>query len=160
MRFALLAALCACGTVVCGSPADAQSNNVRITGLSDVPLGSLGAASDTKLAQNVCAFSGTATKGYRVTASGSGSGGAFTLANGGSTLGYEVQWNGSSGQSTGSNLGANVALGGFTSAATQQQCNTGPTTSASLIVIVRAAEAASATGGNYAGSLTLVIGPE
>ena len=160
MRVGLLAALCACGAALYGSPAGAQSNNVRITGLSDVALGTLDAVSDTKLAQNVCAFSSTATKGYRVTANGSGSAGAFTLANGGSTLPYEVQWSGSSGQSTGSSLSANVALGGFTSAATQQQCNSGPTSSASLIVIVRGTSAASAAGGSYAGTLTLLLGPE
>lgn len=159
MRVGLLAALCACGTAVCGSSARAQSNNVRITGLSDVTLGSLSGASDTKIAQNVCAFSSTATKGYYVTASGPSSG-PLVLTNGGSNLPYEVQWNGSSGQSSGTNLGANVQVGGFTSTATQQQCSNGPTTSASLIVIVRAGSAASAAGGNYSGTLTLILGPE
>jgi hypothetical protein len=145
--------------VLCGSPAGAQSNNVRITGLSDVALGSLSSASDTKVAQNICAFSSTATKGYRVTASGA-AGGPLVLTNGGSNLPYEVQWNGSSGQSSGTNLGANVQVGGFTSTATQQQCNSGPTSSASLIVIVRAGSAAAAAGGNYSGALTLILGPE
>jgi hypothetical protein len=159
MRLGLLAALCACGAAVCASQARAQSNNVRITGLSDVALGSLSSASDTKVAQNICAFSSSATKGYHVTASGP-AGGPLVLTNGGSTLAYEVQWNGASGQSSGTNLSANVPVGGFTSSATQQQCNSGPTTSASLIVIVRASSAASAAGGNYSGALTLILGPE
>ena len=159
MRHGVLAALCACGTALCGSQAGAQSSNVRISGLSDVPLGSLSTSADTKLAQNVCAFSSTATKGYHVTASGP-AGGPLVLTNGGSTLAYEVQWNGSSGQSTGTNLSANVAVGGFTSTATQQACNSGPTTSASLIVIVRGTAAAAAAGGSYSGALTLILGPE
>jgi hypothetical protein len=159
MRLGLLAGLCACAAALCESSAGAQSNNVRITGLSDVPLGSLSGASDTKVAQNVCAFSATATKGYRVTASGP-AGGPLLLTNGGSTLAYEVQWNGLPGQSSGTNLSANVAVGGFISTATQQQCNSGPPTSASLIVIVRATSAAGAAGGNYSGALTLILGPE
>jgi hypothetical protein len=159
MRLGVLAGLCACAATFCGSSAGAQSNNVRITGLSDVALGSLSDVADTKVAQNVCAFSGTATKGYRVTASGP-AGGPLVLVNGGSTLAYEVQWNGSSGQSSGTNLPANAPIGGFTSTATQQQCNSGPATSASLVVIVRATSAAAAAGGSYSGALTLILGPE
>jgi len=154
-----LAAICACGVALCGSPAGAQSNNVRVTGLTDVAFGSL-TDGDVVRAQNLCAFSSTSTKGYRVTASGSGSSGAFTLANGGSTLAYEVQWNKLTGQTAGTSLSPNVALTGQTSAATQQQCNSGPATSASLILIVRGTSAGAAAGGNYSGTLTLLIGPE
>jgi hypothetical protein len=154
-----LAALCACGIALIGAPAGAQSNNVRITGLADVAFGSL-TGGDVTRAQNVCAFSSTSTKGYRVTASGSGASGAFTLANGAHTLAYEVQWNKLSGQTAGTGLSPNVALTGQTSTATQQQCNSGPATSASLILIVRGTSAAAASGGNYSGTLTLVLGPE
>jgi hypothetical protein len=154
-----LAALCACGAALCGFPAGAQSNNVRITGLSDIAFGSL-AGGDVVRSENVCAFSSTSTKGYRVTASGSGASGAFTLANGGATLAYEVQWNKLSGQTSGTNVSPNVALTGQTSAATQQQCNSGPASSASLILIIRDASVAAAAGGNYSGTLTLLLGPD
>jgi hypothetical protein len=46
------------------------------------------------------------------------------------------------------------------STATQQTCNSGPATSASLVVILRTAALSSAAAGSYSGSLTLVIGPE
>ena len=154
-----LAALCACAIALCGSPASAASNNVRITGLTDVAFGSLTGV-DVVRAQNLCAYSSTATQGYRVTATGSGSAGAFTLANGGSALAYEVQWSSASGQTSGANLAPSIALTGQASAATQQQCNSGPATTASLILIVRGTAAAAASGGSYSGTLTLILGPE
>ena len=123
-------------------------------------FGQLSGSSDTTAAQNVCAFSNTSTRGYRVSANGSGSSGAFTLANGGSTLAYEVQWNRLSGQTSGTSLSPNVALTGQTSSATQQQCNSGPPSSGTIVVVIRGSSAASATSGNYAGTLTLVLGPE
>jgi hypothetical protein len=154
-----LAALCVCGAAVSSPAAGAPSSNVRITGLTDVAFGSL-TGGDVTRAQNVCAFSNTSTSGYRITASGSGASGAFTLANSGSTLAYEVQWNMLSGQASGPSLSPNVALTGQTSAATQQQCNSGVTTSATLILIVRGTSVAAAAGGNYTGTLTLLLGPE
>lgn len=157
---AALAVLCSCGTAFFTSPASAQSNNVRITGLTDVTFGSLTGFSDVVSAQSVCAFSNTATKGYRVTATGTGASGAFTLASGVDTLAYEVQWNGSSGQTSGTALTPNVPRTGLISSATQQQCNSGPATSASLIVLVRGTTLTSATAGSYSGTLSITLGPE
>ena len=143
------------------SPAIAASNNVRITGLTDVAFGLLtNLSSDAVSSQSVCVYANTATNGYNVRASGSGPAGAFSLASAASNLPFEVQWNSSSGQSSGTQLTANVALSGQASTATQQSCNSGPAASASLIVILRTAALSSATAGSYNGSLTLVIGPE
>jgi len=155
-----MALVSACGLAVYAAPAGAQSNNVRISGLSDLAFGSLTSGVDATRTENVCTFSATATKGYRITASGSGSSNAFTLANGTATLAYEVQWNKLSSQSSGSNLTPNVALTGQTSTATQQACNSGPANSGTLIVVIRGTSTASAAGGPYAGTLTLLIGPE
>ena len=147
--------------VLTAAPALAQSNNVRLTKLSDVPFGTItNFASDSVSSQSVCAFSASATKNYHVTASGSGTGGAFSLASGSSSLAYDVQWNGASGQTSGTQLSPNVALTGLLSAATQQACNSGPATSGSLIVILRSSAVSSARTGSYSGTLTLVIGPE
>jgi len=149
------------GLGLCGAPAHAQSNNVRVTGLSDVAFGSItNFGADSVRTENVCAFANTATNGYRITANGSGSGGAFTLASGARTLPYDVQWNQLSGQSSGTQLSPNVALTGQVSTATQQACNSGPASSGSLIVIVRSSAVSSATAGTYSGNLTLLIGPE
>lgn len=142
-------------------PAGAQSNNVRITQLSDVAFGSIAnLGTDSVRTQSICVFAHTASSGYRVTASGSAPAGAFALSSGASLLVYEVQWNSAAGQTSGSTLGANVTLTGQVSTATHQTCNNGPSTSASLIVVLRSAALTSARAGSYSGTLTLLIGPE
>ena len=139
----------------------AASNNVRISGLSDVAFGSVGnLGADSISSQSICVYANTAINGYNVTASGSSSGGAFALASGANLLSYEVQWSASPGQSSGTQLSPNVALTGLVSTATQQSCNSGPAASASLILIVRSTIASSAAAGSYSGTLSLVVGPE
>ena len=153
--FALAAALLAAGQ------AQAQSNNVRITKLSDVAFGSLANLGvDATSAQSICVFAHTGSSGYRVTATGSAPGGAFALSSGASLLAYDVQWSASAGQTSGTQLSPNATLTGLSSSATQQTCNNGPATSASLIVVLRSVELTSATAGSYTGTLTLLIGPE
>ena len=145
----------------CASPAAAQSNNVRITNLSDATFGPIGnLETDAVASQSLCLYANTALNGYRITASGSGAGGSFELSSAAGALGYDVQWNSTPGQSTGSQLQPNVPLTGQVSNATQQRCNAGPPVSASLIVILRSAALSSATAGSYTGTLTLVVGPE
>jgi hypothetical protein len=142
-------------------PAAAASNKVRITNLTDVAFGTIGNfSSDAVQSQSVCLYADTNTNGYNITATGSGSGGAFGLSSGLNSLAYDVQWNSSAGQSSGTQLTSNVPLTGQVSSATHQTCNNGPATSASLIVILRAAALSSASAGSYSGTLTLVVGPE
>lgn len=143
------------------APAAGQSNNVRITKLSDVGFGmisNLGA--DSVSSQSVCIYANTGSNGYTITASGSGSGGDFALASGPNLLNYEVQWNTLPGQATGTQLTPNLPLTGQVSSAGQQTCNSGPPTSASLIVVLRSSALSGATAGSYGGTLTLVVGPE
>ena len=162
-RTAFRLAACAAALTMLLAPAslEAQSNNVRITKLSDVAFGSLANLGvDASLAQDVCVFAQTSGNRYRVTATGSAPGGAFALTSGSNLLNYEVQWNASSGQSSGLQLSPSVAQTGLISAATQQTCNSGPTTSASLILLLRSTALQSAKAGSYAGTLTLVIGAD
>ena len=143
------------------SPALAASSKVRITKLSDVAFGSIANLGvDSSQSQSVCLYSDTNTSGYNITATGAGPGGAFQLSSGPIALTYEVQWNSSSGQSSGIQLSPNVPLTGQTSTATQQTCNNGPPTSASLIILFRSGVLSSARAGSYSGTLTLVVGPE
>jgi hypothetical protein len=136
-------------------------NNARITGLSDVAFGTVAnLQSDSARSQNICVYSNSPTNGYYVQATGSGSGGAFTLASGANALSYEVQWASVSGQSAGTMLSPNVALTGQVSSATQPSCNSGPSSSASLIIILRSASLSSASAGTYSGTLTLLVAPE
>ena len=156
----LMAILGAALSLLSAPPADAQ-NRVRITKLSNVAFGSLSnLGADAVQAQSVCAFSQTASRGYNVTATGSAPGNALALTSGANLLAYEVQWNPLPGQSSGTQLNSGVALTGLTSTATQQTCNSGPSTSASLIVILRSTALSNVRAGSYAGTLTLVLGPE
>jgi hypothetical protein len=154
-RGALLAAALA------ASPLHAQSNNVRITKLSDVAFGAIAnVGADATSSQSLCVYANTAIQGYRITASGSAPGGAFSLTSGSFLLNYEVQWNQSPNQSSGTQLSPNVTLTGLISSATQQTCNSGPATSASLILVLRSSELSGARAGSYSGTLTLLVGPE
>lgn len=134
---------------------------MQISGLADVSFANQDPATPAADAQDVCVWSNTSTRGYNVTATGSGAGNAFTLAGGASTVPYDVEWAGSSGQSSGAALTSGSALTGLTSTATNATCSSGPSSSASLIVRISSAnletmEAATA----YTGTLTLVVAPE
>jgi hypothetical protein len=143
------------------SQAHAASDKVRITGLSDIAFGSIAnLGTDAVRSQSLCLYSSSTTNGYNVTASGTGSGGAFELNSGGLSLPIEVQWSGSAGQSSGAQLSPNVPLTGQVSSATQQACSSGPASSASLIVVLRSTALSRATAGTYSGSITLLVGPE
>jgi hypothetical protein len=136
-------------------------NKVQITGLSDVTLSNLDPSAAASSAQNVCVWSNTGTKGYNIKATGSGTSGAFTLANSTFTVPYSVEWSGSSGATSGMALTAATVKTGFTSTAVDPTCASAPTTSASLILKFTAADLQSMRGGQaYTGSLTLLVAPE
>jgi hypothetical protein len=152
---------CALGAGFLPAPASAApSDKVRLSGLADVAFGTIDPAADQTSSQNLCAFSNSSTGGYSVTASGSGSGGAFTLASAADELPYEVRWAGTTGQANGTAVTAGTIVSGFTSAASQQTCNSGPAASATLTVIVRATSLGSVQAGSYAGTLQITIAPE
>jgi hypothetical protein len=135
---------------------------VRISGLSDVTFNSVDPSVNATDAQNVCVWSNTSTRGYSITATGSGAAGAFTLASGALPVApYMVQWAASSGQTSGTSLAASAALTGQTSSATNSDCSAGPSASASLVVSIGSATLQSMSAGvTYNGTLTLVVAPE
>lgn len=147
------------GGVAQHAPASAQK--VRITSVSDVDFGLITTLqAESRRSQNICLYSNSPGGGYSVVASGSGPGGSFSLGNGSSSLSYDVEWSQQSGQTSGTQLSANGVLTGQSSAATHQFCNSGPATSASLTIVLRAAELSRAREGSYSGSLTLLIAAE
>lgn len=151
------------GSTSTGSVAISASvpGRVQLSGLSDVSFTNQDPSTAASNAQNVCVWSNTSTRGYNVTATGSGTGNAFTLANGAQTVAYNVQWAGSTGQSTGTALASGTALTGLTSTATNAGCTAGPATTASLIVSIPAANLQSMQSSlSYTGTLTLVVAPE
>jgi len=135
---------------------------VRISGLSDVTFSSVDPSVTASNAQNVCVWSNTSTRGYTITATGSGAANAFTLANGVlPVVPYTVQWASSSGQTSGTSLTAGTTLTGQTSTATNQDCSSGPAASASLVVSIGSSTLQSMSAGvTYNGTLTLVVAPE
>lgn len=136
-------------------------NRVQISGLSDVSFANQDPATAAANAQNVCVWSNTSTRGYNVTASGSGASSAFTLASGAATVPYSVEWSGSSGQSSGSALTSGTALTGLTSTAASATCASGASSSASLIVRISSANLQTMQAATtYTGTLTLVVAPE
>lgn len=135
---------------------------VRISKLTDIDLTGSDPSVDAVNAQNVCVWSNTATRGYRLTATGSGAGSAFTLASGAlPVVPYSVEWANTSGQTSGSALLTTVALTGQTSSATRADCSSGPADSASLIVRIGAPDLqAMPASTSYSGTLTLLVAPE
>ena len=135
---------------------------VRIGGLSDVTFLNADPSANASNAQNVCVWSNTSTRGYTITATGSGSANAFTLASGAlPAVPYSVEWASSSGQTSGTSLTAGSTLSGQTSTATNSDCSAGPSASASLIVSIGSSTLQSMTAGvTYNGTLTLVVAPE
>lgn len=155
LRTAALA-LAATGALI-GGPSQAQQ--VRITRLTDVAFGQLNTFNDVSLAQTVSVCSSASGGGYTVRASGSGAGGAFTLASGANTLPYQVQWAGSPGQTSGTALQANVTSPEFTSAANALVCYFLQSNTATLIVRLAGTDTVNARAGSYNGTLTILISP-
>jgi hypothetical protein len=135
---------------------------VRISKLTDVNFTNTDPSVDAVNAQNVCVWSNTATKGYRVTATGSGASSAFTLASGAlPVVPYSVEWAASTGQTSGMALATNTPLTGQASTATRSDCSAGPAESASLIVRIGAAALQAMPASTaYSGTLTLLVAPE
>lgn len=148
---AALAALASSGTA-------AQS--VRISGLSDVQFGTLtNLINDQVSSQTICVYSSALNGGYRVTATGSGPGGAFTLQSGSAQLAYELQWAAAANQSSGQPLSPGVPLAGQAGNTWLSNCLFGLFMSASLITVLRAQATSSARAGTYSGTVALMIAP-
>jgi hypothetical protein len=132
---------------------------VRISDLQDIDLGTFdGAALDGT--DDVCVWS--TTRGYSITATGDGGGGAFTLTANTSDdfLDYAVEWAESAGQTSGTPLTSGTSLGNLTTTATSTDCNGGNDTNATVIVAVAEDDLAAVTADSYSGTLTLLVAPE
>ena len=133
---------------------------VRIDGLTDVNFGALANLEmDAVQSQSFSLYSQNSR--YSIRADGSGSGWAYTLSGAAADLSYDVRWNERGGETNGTSLSPGVALAGLTSDAQNQNCTgSGPTTSASLILVLPATSLTSAMEGSYSGTLTLIVAEE
>lgn len=150
----------AAALLACMSSAASAGDKVALTGLSDVSFGTISTFNDLSISQSVCAFSQTLTNGYSVLATGSGTGGSFVLSSGSAGLAYDVLWSASPAQRSGVALTAGVPKSGFTSSAAQKTCNSGPSASATVTLVLRGSALSAAQAGSYAGTLQLTISPE
>ncbi len=154
---ALCGALAALAALV--SPC-AAAQSVRVSGLSDVAFGTLtNLVNDQTSSQTICVYSSAVNGGYRVTATGSGPGGAFTLQSGSAQLPYELQWADAANQTSGQPLSPGVPLTGQSGSTWFSNCLFGLFLSASLITVLRASETSRARAGSYSGSVSLMIAP-
>jgi hypothetical protein len=142
-------------------PAIAAAQQVRINGLNNIAFGTLAANGTTEavLSDNLCAYTSAITLGYQVTARGSGSSGAFTLASGGNALAYVAQWASSPNATTGVQLTPNVALAATTNSTLNSQCLLGSGANATVIIRLPAANVTAVPAGAYSGTITLTIVP-
>ena len=134
------------------------ADKVKISNLSDIALTDDGNGN----------FVGTSTAcvyrngsgAYSMTATGSGTASAFTIAEGGgggATLAYAVTYDDGGGAEA---LTASVALGSLADAnTTEDDCSTAGN-NGTVSVNVASADASSAVAGAYVGTLTLVVAPE
>jgi hypothetical protein len=141
------------------APRVSISNLSDIT-FSDADLGPVvNTSNQATKASNVCVWSNNADKSYYITASGSGASSAFTLANSTNpVIPYQVYWNASTGQTSGTQLVASTKSAKLVSTATTPTCGGG--TSASLIVGIQGSDANSMLASTtYTGVLTLLVAP-
>ena len=137
-------------------------NRTQITGLTDINFTNADPSTAATSSQNDCVWSNTATKGYSIKATGSGTSGAFTLASGALTpVPYSVQWSQSSWQTSGTSLTAGTALAGQVSTATTPTCSSGPSTTSSLVVSIGSTDLQNMVAAtSYTGTLTLLVTPQ
>jgi hypothetical protein len=130
----------------------------RISSLEDISFADQDPAQAASGSQDVCVWSNTLSRAYTTTASGSGTGGAFTLANGGREIPYSVQW-AALGGGGGLALSSGVASTPLVTAATEQDCQSAD--SASLLVRIEPGDLQTMEpGATYAGALTLMVTPQ
>lgn len=130
----------------------------RISGLKDVSFTQVDSNKPALSTQDVCVWSNTVSKSYTITASGSGSGGAFVLSSGTRTVPFNVRWGSKAGEG-GQRLTSGVPSGALTSAATDQECTPGTTTPFS-IQLAQADLRLAEPGLAYTGILNLTVSPQ
>lgn len=140
----------------------AQISDIQDMTLSNWSIGG-GAVS---LSSNICVYSSTGN--YKVTATGSGSSNAFTVASGANTIPYTVTWDfggvGSLGTGSTASLTSGTQSAGYTTASTTSAlCNGGGASNdtARVTVGITSANMTSAPSSStpYTGTLTMMVTP-
>lgn len=129
----------------------------RISNLSDVTIAATAGAVSS--AQGPCVWSNTATRAYRITASGSGNAGAFSLTNGTTPIPYNVDWAAAPGAVSFTPLSATTQSAPFIATSATSNCAGGP--DSTLRITIGAQNVAKMVSGQvYQGTMTLVVTPQ
>ncbi len=128
---------------------------IKISNLDDINLGTWSGSGDMTGNDENCVWS--TTRGYNLTATGSGAADAFTIADAeNNTIAYAVAWDDVDTADQAVTSGVNLA--GQATDALTTNCLGGDT--ANVTVTIAEADAAAAKAGSYSGTLTLVVAPE
>lgn len=131
----------------------------EVSSLSDVDFGQIQTLqADQRRSQSICIASNSSNNRYSLLASGSGAGGQFVLQSGNAILPYLVEWDDVPGQSGGALVTPNQPLAALTTFEKGPRCKRGMT--ATLTIVLSAAELSRAEQGDYSGALVLLIAPE
>lgn len=130
-------------------------NSIQVTQIDDIALGTFDGSNNISRADTLCVYQANGGQ-YAVTLTGSGSGGAFELASGGSSVPYAVSWNDGNGAQTAS---PGIPLPGMgNSHSGDPQCNGGASNNATVTVDVLANDISAATAsGVHSGVLTVMV---
>lgn len=131
---------------------------IKITGVADLALGTWAGSGAMTGNDDVCIYTNKAAGNYRVTATGSGGGGAFTITDGSNTIAYTAAWNDVSGTTGQAALTSGTALNGQTGANTSSQ-TCGGSQNANFYISIAEAALLAAPSGAYSGTLTMVVEP-
>lgn len=134
-------------------------NRALITNLADVTFTNADPSVAATNSQGPCVWSNTSTRNYTVTATGSGTSNAFTIASGSSVIPYSVGWANSAGASSLNSLVAGSASSAVASNATNISC--GGSGNSTLKVTIAASDLQDMIATQtYTGTLTLVVTPQ
>ena len=133
-------------------------NLILISGMADIGFGTYSGVGDLNQNEDICIYTNKAAGTYRVTGSGSGGGGAFTLSDGTNTLAYNVFYNDVTGTTGEQQLTSGTPLGSQNGANTTSQ-NCGGSNDANYHVQILGTNLLAAPSGAYSGTLTLLVEP-
>ncbi len=128
---------------------------IKISNLDDIDLGTWSGSGDLVGSDENCVWS--TTRGYNLTASGSGAGNAFTITDGANDIAYSVAWDDT--DSTDQAVTVGTALSAQVTNAVSVNCAARGDT-ANVAVTISEADMAAAPAGTYNGTLTLIVAPE
>jgi hypothetical protein len=130
---------------------------VQISDLDDIDLGTFTGTGPMTGSDNVCVYSNNGA--FDITATGSGTASAFTLAGTGTnSIAYSVAWANTSGATSGTALTTGVPLDN--QAATFSGADCGGGTNTTVLVTVGTGALNTAATDTYAGVLTLLVAPQ